>query len=153
MPLSILCVFHAILLISTHLHWCLSVTKNNSLSIFVFGILDGDVAESDVLKDEVPVIHVAMSSGPFELGPEDAARLQILLGWSNPDGKLFWSFNVDILIENIGHSAALGLIATAKLHINSFPSMMHVTVPEEIYLHFNISTQFSEFYLNVMLLT
>ena len=66
-------------------------------------IKNSNVSKGDVLIDEV-LINATVA----KIGVEDAATIsiKILLSWSNPNGKLFWFLNVDVLIQNVGDTTA-----------------------------------------------
>ena len=90
------------------------------------------IKNSNVSKGDVLIDEVFINATVAKIGVEDAATIsiKILLSWSNPNGKLFWFLNVDVLIQNIGDTTASARVTSSELHVDSFPSMMHKTVSE-----------------------
>ena len=99
--------------------------KDNSMTKPELGIDNCDVSESDVLINKV-LINAAVA----QVGVEDATIIKILLSRSNPDGKLFWFLNDDVLIQNIFNSASNTRISSSELHVDPLPSVMHEAVSE-----------------------
>ena len=86
-----------------------------------------NVPESDVLIDKV-LVNGAVTQVWIEYAA--SICIKILLSRSNPNGKLFWFLNVDVLIQNIGDVTTFAGVTTSELHVDSFPCVMHIAVSE-----------------------
>ena len=58
-----------------------------------------------------------------------------LLGRANPDGELLRSLHVDVLVEDVGDPPPLAAVSAPELHVDSFPGVRHVAVPEGDVVH------------------